>query len=104
MLLLTWSLQRGTYLTDLTFIEDGNPDNIDGQINFKKREMIHGTIQEIQLYQTTLYPFPPVEPIYTFLTDLPYCGEKELFDVSLILEPRDSELVRASSSRHSLRD
>jgi len=27
----------GCYLTDLTFIEDGNPDEIDGQINMKKK-------------------------------------------------------------------
>jgi len=65
-----------------------------GEINFKKRELIYQTLQEIQLYQTTPYSFPPVEPIYTFLTDLPFCSEKDLFDISLILEPRDAELTQ----------
>jgi hypothetical protein len=30
---------RGMYLTDLTFIDDGNPDTIDGKINWNKREL-----------------------------------------------------------------
>jgi hypothetical protein len=83
---------RGTYLTDLTFIEDGNPDTIDGQINFKKRELVFKVIQEVQLYQSQPYTYPVVEPIATFLADLPNLGEKELHELSLLLEPRDAEL------------
>lgn len=84
--------RRGTYLTDLTFIEDGNPDTIDGQINFKKRELIFKVIQEVQLYQSQPYTYPVVEPIATFLADLPNLGEKDLHELSLLLEPRDAEL------------
>jgi len=41
------------YLTDLTFIEDGNPNNIGGGlINFFKRRQISAVIQEIQQVRT----------------------------------------------------
>lgn len=32
----------GTSLADLTFIEDGNPDHLDGMINFTKRYLLFG--------------------------------------------------------------
>jgi son of sevenless-like protein len=42
----------GIYLTDLTFIEDGNKDNNEmGLINFTKRKQIAAVIREIQQYQ-----------------------------------------------------
>ena len=42
----------GVYLTDLTFLMDGNPDNVDdGLINFKKRRLIAEVIEEIHQYQ-----------------------------------------------------
>ncbi len=44
----------GVYLTDLTFIEDANPDYLDEAkliINFDKRRMVAQVILEIQQYQ-----------------------------------------------------
>lgn len=78
----------GVYLTDLTFIEDGNPDNINGFINFKKRDLISGVVKEIKTYQNTSYTFPVVEPIHTFLLELPSCSESQLYTLSLVREPR----------------
>lgn len=43
-------VRRGMHLTDLTFIEDGNPDKINGLINFKKRELLIDTISIIQQF------------------------------------------------------
>jgi len=43
----------GVYLTDLTFIEDGNPEKIDGLTNWGKKQMTAGVIREITLYQST---------------------------------------------------
>ena len=43
----------GVYLTDLTFIEDGNPEKIDGLTNWSKKQMTAGVIREITLYQST---------------------------------------------------
>lgn len=50
----------GVYLTDLTFIEDGNADRLradDRLINFGKRQMTAEKIQEIVIYQSTPYVF-----------------------------------------------
>lgn len=85
------------YLTDLTFSEDGNPDNVPAEdtsdpskefINFAKRELISAIVMEISLYQQSDYPFPVMEPIYTFLMDLPHMSEKDMQTVSLKLESK----------------
>ena len=47
-------------MTDLTFIEDGNPDNINDiehLINFDKRRRTAAVIAEIKQYQQTPYNF-----------------------------------------------
>ena len=64
------------YLTDLTFIDDGNPDTIEGRINWNKRELNYRVLSEIEIYQHVPFNFPPVEPIRTFLTELPSINEK----------------------------
>ena len=78
------------YLSDLTFAEDGNPDYIDDKniINFAKREIICNIIRKIQLNQHPPYNFPIVQPLHTFLQQLPYFTEKDLYDLSLLREPR----------------
>lgn len=43
------------YLTDLTFIDEGNSDIIQGMVNFSKCMMISDVLREIQLYQQTKY-------------------------------------------------
>eukprot|EP01094_Clydonella_sp_ATCC50884_P020725 TRINITY_DN4364_c0_g1_i1.p1 TRINITY_DN4364_c0_g1~~TRINITY_DN4364_c0_g1_i1.p1 ORF type:complete len:880 (-),score=376.47 TRINITY_DN4364_c0_g1_i1:260-2899(-) len=84
----------GVYLTDLTFIEDGNPDTLDvggvEQINFGKRKMIFKVIQEVLLYQQRPYSFPSVDPIRTFLLSFPHGTDKSLYNISLQYEPRSA--------------
>jgi len=84
-----------TTLSDLTFAEDGNPDSLqqDKQIiNFAKREVTCSIIiRQLQLNQSPAYTFPKVEPIHTFLSELIYIGEKELYTISLLREPRVTE-------------
>lgn len=41
---------RGVHLSDLTFIEDGNPDTIDGLINFTKRRLVFRVISDLVRY------------------------------------------------------
>ncbi|KJE93254.1 hypothetical protein, variant 1 [Capsaspora owczarzaki ATCC 30864] len=42
----------GVYLSDLTFINDGNPDLIEGRlIHFTKRRFVYNVLAEIQQYQ-----------------------------------------------------
>ena len=45
----------GMYLTDLTFIEDGNPDTVDGLINFVKRRLYANVIRDLQQFQFLEY-------------------------------------------------
>jgi len=45
----------GTYLIDLTYIEEGNENILDGAINFSKRELISKIIREISEYQQASY-------------------------------------------------
>lgn len=85
---------RATPLSDLTFTEEGNPDELQNNkelINYAKRALICNVIREVQLNQQPAYTFPVVEPIHTFLSELAYCGEKELYEMSLLREPRNAD-------------
>ena len=88
------TLIRGATLTDLTFAEDGNPDTVSAKdsnlqlINFSKRELICQIVSTVQNYQGAPYSFPVVEPIHTFLRELPSLDEKSLYALSLRLETR----------------
>lgn len=81
----------GTYLTDITFIEDGNPDYIQGLINYRKREMVFRVIREIQQYQQQAYTYDFVNIAY-FLTELPSNNEEALYELSQIREPKKATL------------
>jgi hypothetical protein len=83
----------GTYLTDITFIEEGNPSNITYEnielINFKKRELLSKVFQEVHVYQSQAYSIEPKEPLLSFLRFLPHCvDENVLYAMSLQREPR----------------
>jgi son of sevenless-like protein len=69
-------------------MEDGNPDKVDNLINLGKRELIYRVIEEVNQYQVTPYQIQASEPIHTFLRELPHLEEKDLFDLSLVREPR----------------
>lgn len=101
------------YLSDLTFIEDGNPDTLDGLININKRRMVYAIIESVQQYQLVRVPlffpgsrrahpliflgvpwqegysFEKNEPLHTFLFEMPTLSEADLFALSLAREPRD---------------
>ena len=49
--------RRGVYLTDLTFVEDGNPDKVLDMINFKKRILEYDIIVQVLKFQTHNYSF-----------------------------------------------
>jgi len=82
----------GISLTDLTFIEDGNQDGTAEQVNFKKRELLYKSIREVIQYQVDTYQFEIVEPLNTFLQEVPYIpNDEDLYELSLFLEPRESK-------------
>lgn len=86
----------GTYLSDLTFMDDGNPDFIEVDdeklINFPKHHLIYRTIKQLQQYKTTQFEFHPSEPLYTLLHQKFLLSEEELYAMSLEREPRNAQL------------
>ncbi|KAG0665161.1 hypothetical protein C6P46_000258 [Rhodotorula mucilaginosa] len=91
----------GVYLTDWTFIGDGNPDMLrerPHQINFNKRQKASELILMIKLHQATTYNLQAVPPIATFLQDSLFPPgvdtanvDQRLYDKSLRVEPRERD-------------
>ena len=87
----------GVYLTDLTFIEDGNsnflPAPNEKMINFDKRRKISKSISEIKLYQQVPYFLMEIQEIQDFLIKVNGLDESLLYKRSLAVEPKE---VKAS--------
>lgn len=89
-------------LSDLTFIDEGNPDTMNGGlINFEKRVLVHEKIVTLQKYQAYSPAFNISEPLYSALLALPSCSEGVMYDFSLIREPRKpaQPTIRAKSKK-----
>jgi son of sevenless-like protein len=82
----------GVLMSDLTFIEEGNPDFLKDNtiINFEKRALVAKVMMEMQQHQQSKYMLKPVPAIQNYLNSLHYNTENELYDKSLQREPRDS--------------
>jgi son of sevenless-like protein len=78
----------GVFLTDLTFIEDGNPDVLNGKTNFIKRRKLAMLIRDIQTYQQTPYKLHHITPLQEQLRRIDGISEDTLYERSLIIEPR----------------
>jgi son of sevenless len=88
----------GTYITTLTFIQDGNPDMLPGGlINFSKRQKAADVMSDIRRWQHTPYSFQPVPTILKYIEDslAVYADDEALRDyfwkLSLEREPRERE-------------
>ena len=86
----------GVHLSDLSFIEDGNPNmlrNNENLINFSKRMKTAEVIRELQQYQTVSYPFARIVELQTWLdNELKDSSEiQELFYLSTQVEPSERE-------------
>lgn len=79
------------HLSDLVFMEDGNPDETNGLINWYKRSLVHRVIDLFGQYQNSGYNLTYVGAVATFLDDMTCPSEKELFEVSLQREPRNAQ-------------
>jgi len=80
----------GLYLKDLTFIEDGNPNNTDyGAVNYEKLTMIARVIKEIHFFQQASCPFQPISLIQESLMKALLAAPSfdKLFDMSQQVEP-----------------
>eukprot|EP01112_Ceratiomyxa_fruticulosa_P003017 TRINITY_DN13423_c0_g1_i2.p1 TRINITY_DN13423_c0_g1~~TRINITY_DN13423_c0_g1_i2.p1 ORF type:complete len:698 (+),score=159.41 TRINITY_DN13423_c0_g1_i2:79-2172(+) len=92
----------GVYLTDLTFIEDGMKNTLNGRddlINFDKRRKVSVVIREIQQYQQTPYHFNVEDTISTYLGNIEGLTEKALYKYSLICEPKGRDAPNGTLKR-----
>jgi hypothetical protein len=78
----------GVFLTDLTFIEDGNPDILNNKLNFIKRRKLAMLIRDLQTYQQTPYELHEVAELQIPLQAIKPPSEEELYKESLVREPR----------------
>ena len=81
----------GSVCGDLTFLDEGNPDMLDGLINFEKRLDIFRTLEDLAQFQKTGYPWPTVEPFHSLLYALAGFSDRQLYSLSLELEPRNAK-------------
>jgi len=87
----------GVFLTDLTFIEEGNTDYLiveDGRediINFEKLRKVATVIEQIIIYQQKPYHFDKVDVIYDYFNHLTYLPETEAFKLSREVEPKEEQ-------------
>lgn len=84
----------GVYLSDLTFVEDGNPDYLDSAhqyVNFAKRVKAASIIESIRQFQIMAYNFEEVPDIQQFLSQgfAQAPSIEEQYDTSLNFEPRE---------------
>ncbi|EGG21142.1 RasGEF domain-containing protein [Cavenderia fasciculata] len=80
----------GIYLSDLTFIEEGNPDyREDTLINYTKLREIAATILSIQQFQNTLHYYQPIKEKIRSQLDLKCIMDNEtIWKMSLSCEAR----------------
>jgi son of sevenless-like protein len=87
----------GLFLTDLTFIEDGNSNMLRTAphlINFDKRSKTADKIREVQQYQNIPYTLREVQELQHFLImnlEDSQRDVEELYQTSLQIEPRERE-------------
>ena len=60
--------------------------------------MIYKSISDVARYQRETYQFPVVEPIFTVLTEPGACSDRELYNLSLQYEPRESANHQTSNT------
>mmetsp|Transcript_15040 Transcript_15040/g.45053 ORF Transcript_15040/g.45053 Transcript_15040/m.45053 type:complete len:523 (+) Transcript_15040:1310-2878(+) len=83
----------GITLTDLTFIQDGNPPHIRGMINFYKRFLEYEVIESCLRYQHRCYDLVMVPQFLPFYEKLTVYSESAMYERSIRLEPKDKKLL-----------
>lgn len=81
----------GIFLTDIVFLEEGNPDFYDGKdINFEKVVMLGQQLVTVQFFQRCSYTNLVKEKenaILKYLTNLPFFTEEKLEKLSNDIKP-----------------
>ncbi|XP_041049355.1 rap guanine nucleotide exchange factor 1b isoform X2 [Carcharodon carcharias] len=80
----------GLILQDLTFVHLGNPDLIDGKINFSKRWQQFNILDSMRRFQQAHYELKRIDDIVTFFNDFgDHLAEEALWELSLKIKPRN---------------
>ena len=80
----------GLYLKDLIFIEDGNPNEINGKINFTKRTKISNLLKEINSYQQVPFELIIIKELSDKLIESERVSEDVLNLLSYKREPKEN--------------
>jgi len=82
----------GLYVQDFTFMNDGNPKKLpSGRINWEKLQQIAGLVLQCMDLQKNAYVFQPDMDINQWVVNLSVMDEKELYNLSLKIEPREEK-------------
>ncbi|XP_067825899.1 rap guanine nucleotide exchange factor 1 isoform X2 [Heptranchias perlo] len=80
----------GLILQDLTFVHLGNPDLIDGKINFSKRWQQFNILDSMRRFQQVHYELKRIDDIVSFFNDFgDHLAEEALWELSLKIKPRN---------------
>ncbi|XP_078502305.1 rap guanine nucleotide exchange factor 1 isoform X1 [Lissotriton helveticus] len=80
----------GLILQDLTFVHLGNPDHIDGKVNFSKRWQQFNILDSMRCFQQRHYDLKRNEEIISFFNDFSdHLAEEALWELSLKIKPRN---------------
>eukprot|EP00026_Physarum_polycephalum_P000460 Phypoly_transcript_00461.p1 GENE.Phypoly_transcript_00461~~Phypoly_transcript_00461.p1 ORF type:complete len:1571 (+),score=342.16 Phypoly_transcript_00461:421-4713(+) len=79
----------GLFPKDLTAVEEGNENHtLDGLINFEKFRLLSKQVKKIEAFQHPLFSAKIIPKINAYLKNLKLFSEKELYEKSLLYEPR----------------
>lgn len=88
----------GSYLTELTFIEDGKRDLLDGVLmNCEKMRMINDIVMELRQYQVAKYNLNVVPAIADFISTLKIIPDEVIYMMSRKQEPQASAIANQAS-------
>ncbi|XP_017571605.1 rap guanine nucleotide exchange factor 1 isoform X3 [Pygocentrus nattereri] len=80
----------GLILQDLTFVHLGNPDFIDGKVNFSKRWQQFNILDSMRRFQQVHYELKHNDDIVSFFNDFSdHLAEEALWELSLKIKPRN---------------
>ncbi|KAM9641898.1 rap guanine nucleotide exchange factor 1 isoform 2-T2 [Trichechus inunguis] len=80
----------GLILQDLTFVHLGNPDYIDGKVNFSKRWQQFNILDSMRRFQQAHYDIRRNDDIVNFFNDFSdHLAEEALWELSLKIKPRN---------------
>ncbi len=85
----------GVYLTDLVFVEEATLSRVGPRINIQKHTAVFHILDKLKVLNRK-YPLnlEPIDSVQNWLASLPVLSDKQLYEQSLIIEPRNADKVQ----------